>query len=267
MKKLCVGVAIVGCASLLAWGKDADGDARLLSVDYSGMKRCVYLAEYTSQGNFRQKEALSKKSSAIRCMLSMARKDDKRMSVKVDSISVVSDIFNEKIRKHLSETLLASSYTLSLSRGFPSVDSTAAAPGAEYLEWDLYLQLSKLLPALPDHAVKQGFTWERTLTMPLQTQRGKIVCETYRSYTLSKLKGDTATIVWRFTFTANKKSDGIDVLKEIPVSGTGNGIAVLDVANRCILSASMDFTTPVARIGDLTVSWTERAEFMLVDCK
>jgi hypothetical protein len=267
MKKVNVGMLIVGCASFLCLGKDGTEDARLLSIDYSGARRCVYLAEYTSQGSFKQKETVSKKSTSVRCMLELTHKDPMQLSIKVDSISVVSDVFNEKMKKDLRETLLKSDYSLSIARGYPIIDSAAAAPGAGYLEWDLYRQLSKLLPALPEKAVKPGFTWERTLTLPLQTERGKVSCETYRAYTFAKLQGDTATITWQYTFTASKKTDSAEVFREIPVSGKGSGTAVLDVRNHCIISAAMDFTTPVARIGDVSVTWTERAEFMSVTCK
>ncbi|HEX7511460.1 MAG TPA: hypothetical protein VF335_09185 [Chitinivibrionales bacterium] len=257
----CVGV------SVCVMGKDIGGDARMLSVDYAGKQRCSYLAEYTSQGSFKQKENVSKKSTAIRCMLSMKRKEVKKLDIRVDSVSISSDMFDEKIRAKIRQTLVESPLSVSLARGYPSLDSATPAPGAGYLQWDLNRQLFKLLPALPEHPVKQGFTWERTITAPLQTQRGSVSCETYRCYTLKRLQNDTATVTWKFTFSASKKTEGSDALKEIPVSGAGNGTAVIDLRNRCIISATMDFTTPVASIGDLTVSWTERAEFILLDCK
>ena len=267
MKKITAGFIVVGCALMMVFGKDVRDNACMLTIDYAGKRQCSYLAEYTSQGNFKQKDLVSKKSTSVRCVLFLSAAGPKRLSIKVDSIFVRSDVFNEKMQKDLRQTLKKSTYSLSLEHGFPALDSTAAIPMAGYAAWDLYRHLSKLLPALPDKPVKPGFTWERTMTLPLQTARGIVSCETYRSYIFSKLQGDTATVNWQFTYSAGKKTDGSDVSKEIPVSGKGKGSALIDVARHCVLSASMDFTTPVAAIGDVSVTWTERADFTLVECK
>jgi hypothetical protein len=267
MKHLYVGMLFVGCAALVSLGKVGGNDARTLTIDYSGAKRCVYLAEYTSQGTFQQKGTVSTKSTSLRCILALARKNQKQLTISVDSAAVVSDIFDEAMKKNVRESILKSGYILTITHGYPVMDTSAPSPVATYPALDLYRQLSKLLPALPEQAVKPGFTWERTMTMPLPTERGTVSCETYRSYTFKKIHGDTAIVTWQYSYAANKKTDNADLVKEIPVSGKGNGTAVLDIQNHTLLSASMDFTTPVAHIGDVTVTWTERAEFELLQCK
>jgi hypothetical protein len=51
------------------------------------------------------------------------------------------------------------------------------------------------------------------------------------------------------------------------VAGKGNGSAILDVRNHCILGAEMDFATPVGTVGDISVTWTEKASLKLKSCK
>ncbi len=266
--KNCAKIAlVVGFASMVAWSKDAKENTVLLKIDYSGKQTCGYTVEYASKGNFKQKDSTTVKSTSVRGALSFTNKQ-KNMAVKIDSISVASDILKEEQRQEIVAKLLKPEFTLSLSLGFPSIDSASIMPIEQYMEWDLIRQLAKLLPSLPDKPIRAGFAWERTVNLPLQTARGKTPCEIYRAYKLDKLQGDTAMISWKITYTASKKGpDSTDVLRHIPVAGKGSGSAVLDVKNRCIIGAEMDFTTPVGTVGNISVTWTEKASLKLKSCK
>lgn len=267
-KKRSIALFMTGVVVLSAFAKDAKDNAVALKIDYAGKEQCGYVVDYTSQGNFKQKGVVTTKSTDVHCVLSAAHKKPEALSVKVDSIAIKSDIYKEGLKKELREKLLQSDYSLSLANGFPSIDTTAEMPAAGYLEWDLYRQLAKLLPILPNKPIKPGFTWERSFVLPLRTARGTVSCELYRSYGFTKLKGDTAIISWNFKYTASKKSvDSTDALNQIPVAGKGSGSAVLDVRNHCILKAEMDFATPVAVIGEVSVTWQEKATFALINCK
>lgn len=259
---------ITGALSFSPLAKDSKDNAVTLTMDYSGKQQCGYVVDYTSQGNFKQKGVVSTKSTNVYCVISGTLKKQDLLTVKVDSISIKSDIYKEEVEKELREKLLKSDYSLSLANGFPSIDTTAEMPAAGYLEWDLYRQLAKLLPILPGKPIKPGFSWERTFVLPLRTARGLVSCEVYRSYTFNKLHGDTAMISWNFRYTASKKSsDSTNALNQIPVAGKGTGSAVLDIRNHCILKAEMDFATPVAVIGEVSVTWQEKAVFSLINCK
>jgi hypothetical protein len=258
---------IVGFVSMAAVCKDVKENTVLLKIDYNGKQSCGYTVDYASKGNFKQKDSTTVKSTSVRGVLSFTNKQ-KIMAVKVDSIAVTSDILKEEQRQEIMVKLLKPEFTLSLALGFPSIDSASIMPIEQYMEWDLIRQLAKLLPALPDKPIHAGFTWERTVNLPLQTARGKTPCEIYRAYKLDKLQGDTAMISWKINYTAAKKgADSTDLLRHIPVAGKGNGSAVLDVKNRCIISADMDFTTPVGTVGNISVTWTEKASLKLKNCK
>jgi hypothetical protein len=266
--KTCLPViAIIAITSLSTFAKDKPAvDGVMLKADYGAQKQWTYSVSYTSQGNFRQKSTNTAKSTEIQCILVAAKKDAKRLGIKADSVSIKSDIYKEDLQKEIKEKLLKADYALSLSNGFPSIDTSLEIPASSVLEWDLYRQMAKLLPALPAKPVKPGFSWERTDAFPMNTPRGKVLCEVYRNYTFGVLAGDSAMISWKFRYSGTGKPDS-SALNEVPVFGTGNGTAVLDIKRGCILNAEMNFTTPVAMVGDVSIVWHEKAEMKLVGVK
>jgi hypothetical protein len=269
IKKCACGLFIVAMLAFSASGKDkTTSDGVLLKADYSGTHPWKYSVEYTSQGNFRQKSSNTAKSTEIRCMLTGVKKEQKKLAIKVDRILVKSDVYDEALKTEISNKLSKADYSLSLANGFPSIDTSVEMPASSYLEWDLYRQLSKLLPLLPAKPVKPGFSWERTNMFPMKTAAGNVTCEVYRNYTFDKLSGDTARISWKFRYAGNSKTkDSVSAMNEIPVFGTGNGSAVLDIKSGCILTAEMNFTTPVATVGDVNIVWHENAVIKLTEVK
>jgi hypothetical protein len=259
---------MAGAIAFSAFAKDSKDNAVSLSMDYNGKAQCSYTVDYTSQGNFTQKGAVSSKSTTVHCSVQSLKEKPDMLTIKVDSIEIKSDIFSEDVKKDLKEKLLKSRYAISLVNGFPTIDTSLEAPATGYLQWDLYRQFAKLMPMLPSKPIKPGFTWERTFTLPLHTSRGTVSCEMYRTYAFKKLQGDTAIVSWDFRYTAGKKApDTTSALDQIPVSGKGSGSAVLDISNHCILKAEMNFATPVAIVGDVSVTWQEKAVFSLVNCQ
>ncbi|HUI94056.1 MAG TPA: hypothetical protein VLX68_17590 [Chitinivibrionales bacterium] len=259
-------ITIIVLFSLAFSAKDKPAEGVILKADYGAKQQWTYTISYTSQGNFRQKSANTAKSTEIKCLLVASKKDAKKLSLKADSVSIKSDIYKEDLQKEITEKLQKSDYSLSLANGFPSIDTSKEIPAGNYLEWDLYRQLAKLLPSLPAKPLKPGFTWERTDVFPMNSPRGRVSCEVYRNYTFNVLAGDSAMISWKFRYAGSGKADS-SALSNVPVFGTGNGTAVLDVKNGSIITAEMNFTTPVAMVGDVSVVWHENAVIKLVDVK
>jgi hypothetical protein len=260
-------IIIIGIFSLAFSGKEKPAsDGVMLKADYGTKQQWTYSVNYTSQGNFRQKSANTAKSTRIKGVLFITKKDAAKLGVKADSVSILSDIYQEDLQNEIKDKLLKADYSLSLSNGFPSIDTSLEIPASSYLEWDLYRQLAKLLPSLPAKPVKPGFAWERTDVFPMNTPRGKLSCEVYRRYTFNVLAGDSAMISWKFRYSGSGRPDST-ALNSVPVFGTGNGTAVLDVRNSCILNAEMNFTTPVAMVGDVSVVWHENAVIKMVETK
>jgi hypothetical protein len=263
------GITIVAlCCASVVFAAESNGaaDGVLLKADYALRRTCNYSVDYTSQGNFRQKASNASKSTRIKCVVHTARTGANKLGIKVERISITSDVYARELQNEIRDKLVSANYALSLTNGFPSLDTSVEMPAAGYLEWDLYRQLAKLLPVLPAKPVKPGFTWERTNVLPMNTARGKVSCEIYRTYSFDKLSGDTAFISWKFRYAGAGKSDSA-ALTEIPVYGTGNGSAQLDIRQGCILNAEMNFTTPVAVVGDVSIVWHENAEIKLTEGK
>jgi hypothetical protein len=258
---------IVGISSLAFSGKDKPAqEAVLLKAEYGAKQQWRYSVNYTSQGNFRQKSSNTAKTTTIRCIIRATKMGPRKLFLKADSVSIKSDLYKEDLQKEIKDDLLTAGYSLSLANGFPCIDTSLQVPASKYLEWDLYRQLAKLLPMLPANPVKPGFSWERTDAYPLLTSRGKLSCEVYRKYTFEALSGGFATISWQFRYAGANNPDS-SVFKNVPVFGTGNGAAVLDTRNGSLLKAEMNFTTPVAAVGNVNVVWHENAVIRLVEVK
>jgi hypothetical protein len=239
-----------------------------LRINYKGKEICSYRIEYTSQGEYKQKGTITKKKTGVDCVSSAVITGENRVTIKMDTVKIKSDLYKEEKVNEMRESIMKSTYSLTLTDGYPAIDTSAGLPVSDYLSWDIYRQLIKLLPILPEESIRPGYTWEQTITVPMKTARGTLPCEMYRFYTFKKLKGDTATISWNFRYApADNAVDSTNPLDEVPVGGTGSGQALISVRNSCLLSADMGFSTPVAKINDISVTWRERAVFKLKSCK
>jgi hypothetical protein len=240
-----------------------------IMIDLNGKGgQCTYRIEYTSRGNFRDKKGTIQKTTGVSCILKATAVDSTKLLAKLDSVRIKSTLYNATTIADIKSKLLKTDFSMKLDKGSPVIDTAFKIPVSDYIAWDLYRQLVKLLPTLPDKAIKPGYTWENTIVVPMQTSAGNIPCELYRFYTFKKIMGDTATIVWNFRFVpTNNVADTTNTLENVPIGGNGSGSAVIDVRNKRLVSADMGFNTPVAKFGEINVTWQERAVFTIKGCK
>ncbi len=264
MKKSILGAIIVlGLLSVMCNKKE---DGLFLLLDYSGNEQWLYSFEYKSQGLFTQKDSTTSMTTLINGTLTGTSADAEKLSLKAGDITITSDMVKDEEKQALIDQLNKATYDLSLKLGYPTVDTTEKLPEGSFHDWDLYRQFAKLLPTLPPSKVKPGFNWERTATLPVRTDQGNLPCEVYRSYTFDSLstKQDLAYISWQVRYAVEKEViDSGNIMKQIPVAGFGAGSAVLDVKKNFIKEAKMNFESPVASIGDITVNWYETAVITL----
>jgi hypothetical protein len=262
--KTGAALLLAGLLSTAAFGKEGI----TLKINYSNKQQCLYGIEYTSQGDFKQKGTITKKNTGVNCIMSATITENNRVNIKVDTVGIKSDFYDSAKIAKLHESVMKTAYSLTTVDGYPAIDTSIKVPEQDYMEWDLYRQLVKLLPTVPDKSIRPGYTWEQTIVLPMQTARGRVPCELYRFYTFKKRHGDTATISWNFRYApADNAVDSTDPLKEIPIGGKGSGTALISIRDNCILSADMGFSTPIAEISGITVTWRERAVFKLKYCK
>lgn len=255
---LCLFIIVTGCQK--------KEEPLTLKVDYSTQKEWTYSVSYTSQGLFTQNDSTTTMNTVINSRLTGTTDTPDKLKLAVTNIQITSDMLKDEEKQQIIEKLSKAEYDLAMQDGTPTIDTTTELPAGSFPEWDLYTQFAKLLPSLPGTAVKKGFTWERTATLPIRTVQGIVPCEIYRSYTVDSLTEDNAValISWQFRYSTEKEViDSTNFMKQIPVAGSGTGTAQFDCRKKAITRATMQFETPLAKIGEVSVNWREEAVLQL----
>jgi hypothetical protein len=262
-------IFFIAALSVAVFASTSSAKEIAVMIDLNGKGgQCTYRIEYTSRGNFRDKTGTTPKTTGVSCILHAKAIDSTKLLAKIDSVHIKSTLYDDAKIEDISEKLLKTDFSVKLDKGSPTIDTAAKIPVSDYIAWDLYRQLVKMLPMLPDKPIKPGYTWENVAVIPLQTQVGTVPCELYRFYTFKKMKGDTATIVWNFRFVpTNNYKETTNILEDVPIGGNGSGSALIDVRNKQLVSADMGFSTPVATVDGISVTWQERAVFTVKRCQ
>jgi hypothetical protein len=244
-------------SSVFAWGRRTH-----LRLDYARQREWSYTMDYRAQCVIDEGGRSSNLDSRIVCRLSgTPTAGGSRLTFTIDSAAMNSQLYEQEQEQAIIGKLTDARLGLALIRGCPVVDTLSTFSAGELSEWDLVIQFARLLPDVPTRPVRAGYEWERSGVHPIETSLGKIPCEVYRAYRLDSLsrRGDSAYISWRFRYAAADLAvDTSAILKRVPVSGTGNGTAVIDVEEQALLRAEVRFRTPLASVGDTRVYWTDR---------
>ncbi len=239
-----------------------------LKVDYRAEKQYTYSIAYTSQGLFTQDDSTTTMNTVLNSRLTGKATAGDKLHLTVENLQITSDMLTDEEKEKVTEKLSKAEYNLTLQEGSPTIDTSAEMPSGSFPEWDLYRQFLRLLPELPSANAEPGFTWERTATLPLATVHGTIPCEIYRSYTFDSLSLENATgyISWQFRYSTDKSViDSTNFMKQIPVAGNGTGSAQIDIKKHIISQADMQFETPLAKIGEVSVNWREQAVLKFIE--
>ncbi|MBD3315963.1 MAG: hypothetical protein GF344_09265 [Chitinivibrionales bacterium] len=237
--------------------------AAVLNLDYGKNPEWKYTMEYHSECRFTENDTTSTKKTELSCVLdgSLAEKAD-AVALRVKDLTVNSELYDDNTKAAMAKKLTETNFTLPLEDGAPSIAGLGDLSSDGLPEWNLYVQFAKLLPQLPQQATKKGFSWERSGRLKVRTKQGDVPCEVYRRFKVDRFSADndTAFISWRFKYSAAKAvRDTSTLLKYVPVAGKGKGAAVIHVGDGYIVSASMEFMTPVAKVGKAKVNWKEIA--------
>jgi hypothetical protein len=137
-------------------------------------------------------------------------------------------------------------------------------------EWDLFKDLAKTVPALPKIKVRVGSAWDREKTIPLETKYGSATGHLLQSFSLDSLYTNNrsmslALLRWKFSYQVEFKNlDTAGLPGSMPSKGSGTGNAVINVTEKTLESASVNFIVPAADKGDFRISWREDIELKLV---
>ncbi len=243
-----------------------------LAVDFSLRDRWVYTFDVDVGGAFSRKDSLTHMATTIRSnLVGFSSNKNEYLVVRAENISIASNVLDSAEMNDIREMVRDAEYTVALKEGFPLSYDSAIVSLAGFGEWDLYRQLLKVLPSLPQKSVKPGFNWERAWQFPLRTSQGEASCEVYQSFTFDSLqaapgKNRHACISWIFRYAVDPSlfADS-SLIEQLPLSGNGKGTAVIDITEKALLKADMSFATPVCTLADLTVQWEEKACLELAD--
>lgn len=270
MSRFCLVLMLLTCLGLTTCDR---GPAVELTVDFSSRGRWIYDFDFTTGGIFAWGDSSRDLTSRLTCRLVATPEPGHSCNVVVtaDSVDISSTLLDSAEIASIAARLGRIERTLTLcDSAFYLIDS-AALPVAGVGEWDLYRQIAKVLPSLPQGAVRPGFAWERQREMPLETSHGPTVAHLYQSFAFDSIGADIrdrecAYISWHFRYIVDAhgidSSAGID---DLPLSGKGGAHAVLDLDAKSLLSARMFFVAPVCTLSAVSVAWEEEAELALVE--
>lgn len=241
-----------------------------LAVDFSSRDIWRYAFTCDIGGTFSFADSIQDLSSTIECDLVGRRTEtDGRLEVRAENVEIVSNILDEVEVDHVTNQITDASYSVALTHDITRPHDSLLVPLAGSSEWDLYRQLIKVLPSLPGHPVRPGFSWERQKKFPVTTSQGTADCEVYQSFTFDSIRVVTdnqkrAHVSWQFRYAIDDAGfDQTGAFAEMPLAGNGEGAAVIDIDNNKLVNADMVFTTPVCSLSQLTVQWEEKASLVL----
>jgi hypothetical protein len=236
-----------------------------LSLDYSKKKNWEYEVEYHSNCIFLAHDTgtIEKKTSVKSRMNGISNKAGDTICFSLENIAMNSKMYSEEASKEITQRLSLLSYCMYLNNGCPLLENNRQFTSDELPEWSFFMQIVKLLPQLPGQPVLPGFEWEEDITIPVSAPGGDIQCNVYREFVFDKLSSnrDTAYLDWSFIYARpeNVQEELTGIAKMAPIYGKGRGRASLDLKNRCITRAEMQFETPVTDAVFLKMYWKEKA--------
>ncbi len=251
----------------------ADRDAVKLSVDFNKAETWKYDFSCTINGNFDWPDSSAVLSSRLDCRLVGHRTPNGapgELEVSATDVNVSSGFLDTSELQNIRKQVAGTHMKIRFNGKVPIPADTVSLPVFGLGEWDIYRQLIKVAPTLPEGRVHPGYSWEREREMPLETSFGKADCSLYQSFRFDSLfyegKERYAALSWKFKYSVNPpRGDSSNITARLPQSGSGTGRAVLDIDGSRVLSAEIDFMTPQASFKDMNVRWEERIRMMLAD--
>ncbi len=243
-----------------------------LEYDFSSRDIWKYALSVDIGGTFSWSDSVSNLTSNLNCLLLGENTAESGcLKIMTDTVGLISNILDDIEIQNIKAQIEDVEYKLDLNNSFQKLLDSAIAPVSGFGEWDLYRQLVKVIPSLPENPVRPGFSWERERSIPIATSHGVLNCNIYQSFTFDSLKAlsnnrQAAYISWLFRYAVDQKQpDTAGVLHNFPHTGKGKGNAVLDIKEKTLLSASMILTKPVCSLKNLSILWKEKASLVLVD--
>lgn len=243
-----------------------------LSVDFTSQDVWSYSFTCDIGGSFSWDDSSSMLSSTITCDLSGTKAENRdQLILKAENVQVTSNVLDTEEIQYVTDQIEKAEYTVDLNIDLSNPQDSLLIPARGFHEWDLYRQLIKVIPSLPDNQVRPGFSWEREKRFPVTTSQGEAACEVYQSFIFDSVRTVSsnhkeACISWQFRYAIDEAGlDTASQISSLPLAGNGKGTAVIDVTRKCLISTEMVFITPASSLPDVSVQWEEKASLVLTD--
>jgi hypothetical protein len=262
VKNVACGLAL---SSFIFCGKR---ESIVLNVDFTSQREWRYRLAVDLKGTIAAPDTQRGFSSNARCILLGVPVAGRSAMLKVRacSVDIAMPLLSDAEKNNLIRQCNNTQFAVNLSDGAITPDDPADMPLVKIGEWDLYKDMAKVLPALPQGRVRKGFSWDREKQIPLETKLGRGVGHLFQSFTLDSLFIDQqaarmALVTWRFTYGVEVKStDTVARLGDVPSRGSGQGSALLNIGDKTLEKAAIHFSVPSTRQGKIKISWEEDIE-------
>lgn len=245
----------------------------VLTLDFSTRSQWRYRLKADIAGSIASADTQRTFSSAALCTLSGSPDPAKAgiLHATVASVSMTSNILSADEMQNLKEQAKGVRVRCTLQDGLIVPEDSSFVPLVRIGEWDLFKDLAKTVPSLPKIKIHVGSSWEREKAIPLETKHGSAVGHLFQYFRLDSIGTDSgkkthAYVHWRFSYQVElRNADTAGYLDKLPSKGAGTGFAVVNVSDKSLESASVDFLVPSSNEGMFRISWKESISLKLVE--
>jgi hypothetical protein len=237
----------------------------VLTVDFSSSPQWNYTMDSRVWGTISTADTQKNFESHAVCTLSGSPdiKNRALLHATIHGITITSTILGEAEIQNLCMQAKNTKFTCNLAEGLVLPDDSSSLPGVHIGEWDLFKALAKTIPSLPKIRIQPKSSWDRERIIPLSTKYGPVQADLVQSFSLDTLyesldKKLHARVIWHFSYQIDShQSRNNGVLAKIPSKGTGSGMAILNLHDKTMEFASIDFRVPLATEGPYRIAWNE----------
>jgi hypothetical protein len=242
-----------------------------LVIDSSKSASWRYLLGVDISGKNTGSDSAKRFSSSLRTFLQgqNAPSSDK-IKFTVTGTRITTNFLGEAQRINLENQFEKMSLAFSPLEGSLSAPDSQLVPIIDVQGWDLFKNFVKVFPVFPQRTVRQGDTWERERTFPVESNHGDATGHLYQFFSLDSVKlldneRHFAYISWRFSYQVETlEKNAFSELPMFPLQGDGTAEAVLNLNQGVIESAHAEFETAKDKKEQSQINWHEAIHIELV---
>lgn len=246
-------------------------DGIRLAIDSSKSASWRYLLGVDISGKNPANDSAQQFNSSLRTFLQgqLSPSSDKIKFI-VTGTRITTNFLGDAQRVNLENQFEKMSLAFSPLEGSLSAPDSQIVPIIDVQGWDLFKNFVKVFPVFPQKTVRQGDTWERERTFPVESNHGDAIGHLYQSFSLDSVRlldneRHFAYISWRFSYQVETLEKGaFSKLPMFPLQGDGAAEAVLNLNQGVVESAHAEFEASRDKKELSQINWHEEIHIELV---